>query len=189
MHWVWLLLLLQFSVFVAAHAAPKQLDRLTILADTDIPGGDYDSSKDRTLQGCRYDCLQDKRCKAYTYNHKAKVCFLKERISKRARFKGATSGVKFTHAMLTSTPDPGPPTKTIIDSWARAEALCLGESKKKRETWAWCNVSETLGVVLELRNWCRGKKGEAGAQMVWHKCEATSLRRKIPKSVSSLGRE
>ena len=189
MHWLRLVLLLQLSVFVGAHASARQFDRLSILNNTDIPGGDYDSSKDRTLQGCRDDCLNDERCKAYTYNHHAKVCFLKERISKRETFKGATSGVKFSHAMLASPSDPGPPTKTIIDTWARATALCLGESKDKPETWAWCEVSETLGVVLELRNWCRGKKGEEAAQMAWHKCEATSLRTKIPKSVSSLGRE
>ena len=200
MHWLCLLLLLLFMTFVSAQDSFAQRDRLTVLDNTDIPGGDYRSVKDGSLQSCRYECLNDKRCKAYTFNHRAKVCFLKERISKRTKFNGATSGVKFTHARL-KTPsvprpptkaipsDPGPPTKAIIDTWSRATALCRSESKEKPETWAWCEVSETLGVVLELRKWCRGKKGEAEAQMVWHKCGATSLRNKIPRSVSSLGRE
>ena len=79
---------MQFAVLVAAHAAPKVMDRLTILNNTDIPGGDYESSEDRTHQGCRDSCIKDKRCKAYTYNHQAKTCFLKKRISKNKTFKG-----------------------------------------------------------------------------------------------------
>ncbi len=189
MHWLCLLLLLQFMAFVSAHDSFAQFDRLTVLDNTDIPGGDYRSIKGGLLQSCRNACLKDKRCRAYTFNHRAKVCFLKERISKRAQFKGATSGVKFAHGMLATPSDPGPPTKAIIDTWSRANALCGGESKETPETWAWCDVREALGVVLELRNWCRGKKGEGKAQMSWHKCEATSLHNKIPKSVSSLGRE
>ena len=188
MHLLCLLLLLQFMVFISARESHAQLDRLSVLDNMDIPGGDYSATKDRTLQGCRYDCLQDERCKAYTYNHTAKVCFLKERVSKRARFNGATSGIKFSHGILADTSKAAPPTQAIIDTWARATSLCRGESKKKRETWAWCDVSKTLGVVLQLRNWCRGKKGEKRAEMVWHKCEAKSLRTRIPKSVSSRGR-
>ncbi len=189
MYWLRLLLLLQCVTLFGAHESFAQFDRLTVLNNMDIPGGDFRSIKDGTLQSCRDDCLKDERCKAYTFNHRAKVCFLKERISKRIKFNGATSGVKFTHGILASPPDPGPPTKAIIDTWARATALCRGESKEKPETWAWCDVSEALGVVLELRDWCRGKKGQEQAQMAWHKCEAASLRAKVPKSVSSLGRE
>ena len=189
MYWLRLLLLLQCVVFVSAHEAFAQRDRLTVLDNMDIPGGDFRSIKDGTLQNCRDDCLKDERCKAYTFNHTAKVCFLKERISKRIKFNGATSGVRFTHGILAKPADPGPPTKAIIDTWARATALCRGESKEKPETRAWCDVSEALGVVLELRDWCRGKKGEEQAQMAWHKCEARSLRVKIPKSISSLRRE
>ncbi len=184
-----LVLLLQCVAFVGAREAFAQRERLTVLEDTDIPGGDFRSIKDTTLQGCRNDCLEDKRCKAYTFNQRAKVCFLKARISKRIQFKGATSGVRFTHGILVAPADPGPPIKAIIDTWARATALCRGESKANPETWAWCDVSDSLGVVLQLRNWCRGKKGEDRAKMVWHECEATSLRTQIPKSVSSLGRE
>ncbi len=187
MHWLGLLLLLLFTAFIGAHESFARFARLSILENMDIPGGDYGSIKDASLQSCRDECLKDDRCKAYTFNHRAKVCFLKERVSKRKPFKGATSGVKFGHGILATTTEP--PIKAIINTWARSDALCLNAPKHAPATWAWCDVSEALGVVLQVRNWCRGKKGEDPAKMVWHKCEATSLRKKIPKSVSSLGGE
>ena len=187
MHWLCLFLLLQFLVFVGAHESFAQSARLSVLENSDIPGGDYSSLKDTSLPRCRYECMEDDRCKAYTFNHRAKVCFLKERISNRKKFNGATSGVKFAHGRLLTTKEP--PVRAIINTWARSDALCLNAPKHEPATWAWCDVSKALGVVLEVRGWCRGKKGEDAADMAWHKCEATSLRKKIPKSVSSLGGE
>ena len=187
MRWLCLLLLLPLMAFASAQDSFAQFDRLTILDNTDLPGGDFRSIKGGSLQSCRDVCLQEKRCRAYTYNQKASVCFLKERVLKRTQFKGAISGIKYTHGVMATAQDTSPSTKSIVDSWYKANELCRGESGDKPVTWAWCEVREALGVVLELRNWCHGKEGQGGAQMVWHKCEANSLHIKIPKSISSLG--
>jgi hypothetical protein len=189
MRWLSILLLIKLMLVASAQDSFAKTDRLTILDNIDLPGGDYRSIKDGSLQSCRNVCLKEKRCRAYTYNLRAKVCFLKDKISKRAQFKGASSGIKYTHDVMATAQNTSPSTKSIVDSWYKANELCRGESGDKPLTWAWCEVREAIGFVLELRNWCHGLEGQGGAQMVWHKCEATSLHIKIPKSVSSLGRE
>jgi hypothetical protein len=189
MRWLSILLLIKLMLVASAQDSFAKTDHLTILDNIDLPGGDYRSLKDGSLQSCRNVCLKEKRCKAYTYNKTARVCFLKDKISKRAQFKGASSGIKYIRHVIATASETSPTTKEIVDTWLRSNELCRGESGDKPVTWAWCEVREALGVVLELRNWCYGTEGQGGTQMIWHKCDATSLRVKIPKSVSSLGGE
>lgn len=71
-----------------------------LLYDTDLPYNDYRSGmEDPDLKGIRLDdcvrqCEADGQCQAFTYNAKARVCFLKHTAASPVRFKGAVSGIK-----------------------------------------------------------------------------------------------
>ena len=73
---------------------------ITLLYDTDLPYNDYRSGmqdpalKGIDLAGCQQLCEADGRCNAFTFNSKARVCFLKSAAAEPERFKGAISGVK-----------------------------------------------------------------------------------------------
>ncbi len=77
-----------------------QSDSIGLLYDTDLPQNDYRSGMDDpALKGIRLDdcvrlCEADGQCRAFTYNARAKVCFLKYAAATPERFKGAVSGVK-----------------------------------------------------------------------------------------------
>ena len=51
--------------------------RLTLAADTDLPGGDIGRALDVTFQTCARACLQNPDCKALTYNQRQRACFPK----------------------------------------------------------------------------------------------------------------
>ena len=65
---------------------------MSLLPETDLPGFDYQTIKNSTAKGCETTCLDDNLCRAFTFNSKAKWCFLKGDIGTAAPFKGATSG-------------------------------------------------------------------------------------------------
>lgn len=79
-----------------------------ILQNFDLPGNDYrHSGTDSSLKGlsasqCQWACDQDGRCAAYTYNSKARWCFLKQAVAPREAFGGAISGIKQSTAALPS---------------------------------------------------------------------------------------
>src|SRR6218665_3829964 len=73
----------------AATAAPRNM---TPLPGTDLPGFDYDIRKGVTADQCEAACLDDRICRAYTFNTKAKWCFLKSAAGTETPTKGAESG-------------------------------------------------------------------------------------------------
>ncbi|WP_323716211.1 alpha-2-macroglobulin family protein [Paracoccus aminovorans] len=78
-----------------AHAqdAPLPERRLSLQADTDMPGGDLGPLFDTTLQACVQACLGNAACTALTYNERARACFPKgEGTGAAAGFVGALSG-------------------------------------------------------------------------------------------------
>lgn len=79
-----------------AHAqddAPLPERRLSLQADTDLPGGDLGPIFDTTLQACVQACLGNDACTALTYNERARACFPKgEGTGAAAGFAGALSG-------------------------------------------------------------------------------------------------
>ena len=87
--------------------------QISILTDVDLPGGDYRKLSRVTLQRCKSACLGEQRCRAFTYNIRARTCFLKNRIRGRKRFSGATSGIKKQRAV--SEPKGAPPKKQQIE--------------------------------------------------------------------------
>lgn len=86
--------------FTASNSWSKNSQKFNVLPHTDLPGYDYrtpknDSSlRNITSKGCVSACAQDNRCGAFTYNSKARVCFLKTGVGTRKKFRGAFSGIK-----------------------------------------------------------------------------------------------
>lgn len=79
--------------------ADAQNREITILEDTDLPGGDYAIERDVSLDDCRRACLIDDRCAAFTYNASARWCFLKETVGTPTPFADAISGEVVTRTV------------------------------------------------------------------------------------------
>jgi len=73
----------------AANAADRSITRLP---GTDLPGFDYSVIKDTSEKSCQQACVDDGACSAFTFNTKAKWCFLKSGIGEEHAFAGANSG-------------------------------------------------------------------------------------------------
>jgi len=73
-------------------AAVAQERAISLLPGTDLPGFDYSVVKNTTLDACSQACADDRICRAFTYNEKAKWCFLKGDAGPETAFAGATSG-------------------------------------------------------------------------------------------------
>jgi uncharacterized protein YfaS (alpha-2-macroglobulin family) len=86
--WLMAVLLLVLNIGVAA----AQDRPISLLPGTDLPGFDYSTIKNTTLDACTEACSGDKLCRAFTFNEKAKWCFLKGDVGPQTAFEGATSG-------------------------------------------------------------------------------------------------
>lgn len=75
-------------------------------ADSDYFGFDLRSVQNLSLDQCKSTCLGDSACRAFTYNTKAKWCFLKSDFSVLKPFSGAVAGKVVT---LDGAPDIGAP--------------------------------------------------------------------------------
>ncbi|RAH98177.1 hypothetical protein DLJ53_26020 [Acuticoccus sediminis] len=78
--------------------ADRTLERLS---DFDLPGADYRTLRSVPLEQCEDACLGDSGCAAFTYNERARWCFLKSTVGERVSYPGATSGI------VRETADPG----------------------------------------------------------------------------------
>ena len=86
-------LLLPQAVSGDTRAAEAGRDRhLLVLEDTDYFGKDFEILKEVELDVCQAACLEDLRCQAFTYNRKARWCFLKSEYREARPFLGAVSG-------------------------------------------------------------------------------------------------
>ena len=70
-------------------AAERSVD---LLPKSDLPGFDYDVLKNVSLDQCQSACVEDRACRAFTFNESAEWCFLKGAVPDAAPFTGATSG-------------------------------------------------------------------------------------------------
>jgi uncharacterized protein YfaS (alpha-2-macroglobulin family) len=66
--------------------------RVVAHQDADMPGGDIRSIFNTELERCIAQCLDDRRCVAFTFNARASACFLKDKAGATAPYKGAISG-------------------------------------------------------------------------------------------------
>lgn len=67
------------------------------------PGSDYNSFRTGSVNVCQDACSRDRRCRAYAWNQKDGVCFLKDRVPNPTQDYRVVSGVKDRYA----EPDPG----------------------------------------------------------------------------------
>lgn len=66
--------------------------RLVLTQDVDVPGGDFSSAFDTTLEACERACLATAQCEAMTFNSRNGSCFLKAGAGEPAPYAGAVSG-------------------------------------------------------------------------------------------------
>lgn len=77
---------------VVAMPAAAQQKRIVQVPNADYFGGDYRTVKDVDIATCETVCLDDRQCKAFTYNTSARWCFLKNAQGELQAFSGAIAG-------------------------------------------------------------------------------------------------
>ena len=99
-------LVLLVFVFLAAaapvHAQQAPERRLITVPNADYAGNDYKTLKAISLDACKAACLGDKQCRAFTYDEKARWCFLKSGYGDLSAAAGATAG----RIAVSPKPDP-----------------------------------------------------------------------------------
>jgi uncharacterized protein YfaS (alpha-2-macroglobulin family) len=91
--WLSVALILAIAVLALAASGARAEDRkITLMPGMDLPGFDYSVIKGTTLDACQTACGSDDLCRAFTFNSKAKWCFLKSDVATPAAFAAATSG-------------------------------------------------------------------------------------------------
>lgn len=78
---------------VGVFAATAAQRSISPIPGTDVTGFDYDILKGVSEKSCAAACLDDSVCRAYTFNSRAKWCFLKGQIGAQMPFEGAQSGL------------------------------------------------------------------------------------------------
>ena len=78
-------------IFAESVAAPPAR-QLALIQDSDLAGRDFRILKEVDLEVCKSACLAEPACLAFTYNAKARWCFLKDRFDAPRTFVGAISG-------------------------------------------------------------------------------------------------
>jgi alpha-2-macroglobulin len=87
------------GLMLTSPAFSQQTDRrIEMVEDADYVGFDLRTVKNVPLDQCETACIADKSCRAFTYNVKAKWCFLKSDYSQRNDFAGAVAGKVVTDA-------------------------------------------------------------------------------------------
>ncbi|WP_336798919.1 alpha-2-macroglobulin family protein [Kaistia sp. MMO-174] len=85
------------ALLAGGMSAPVQAEdsgarRVIVSRDADYPGFDLQTLKDVDQKACASACVDDQACKAFTYNTKAKWCFLKSDFGSLAVAPGANAG-------------------------------------------------------------------------------------------------
>lgn len=113
-----ILILFFFAWGSVAQAAEAR--RIATTDNADYFGFDLRSDQNVTLDQCKTTCLGDPACRAFTYNVKAKWCFLKSDYNQLKRFNGAVAGKVVN---IDSDPDIGaPPELTFFPAWMADQA-------------------------------------------------------------------
>ncbi len=99
--------------------AQEQSRRIELSQDSDYFGFDLRTEKDVTLDECQKICIDDNKCKAFTYNKKASWCFLKSDRGQLNTFAGSVAGKIVT---ASAEPDIGPAKSTDFTTNYESEA-------------------------------------------------------------------
>jgi S1-C subfamily serine protease len=65
---------------LSPQTASGDVEQFTVHIEEDAPGYDYARIDPPTLSYCQSRCSADSQCKAFTYNHVRRVCFLKNKV-------------------------------------------------------------------------------------------------------------
>lgn len=98
-----------------AHKAEGGGRRLVVVEGMDYYGQDLETRQDIDLEACQSACLADQRCQAFTYNRKARWCFLKSDYEDARPFANAVSGHIATGAAGKSNQDQDRRTQRLAD--------------------------------------------------------------------------
>ena len=96
-----LLLALLLAAGIPMGAATAAETRVILTPDADYPGFDFKTVKNVTLDACQAACIEGDQCRAFTYNTKARWCFLKTDFGTLTATPGATAGRLVSTAALT----------------------------------------------------------------------------------------
>ena len=94
-----------WTLFAPPAIAQDSRDIVTT-QDSDYFGFDLRSERDVSQDQCETVCLAESACRAFTYNVKAKWCFMKSDFSQLKPFKGAVAGKVVS---ISGDPDLGAP--------------------------------------------------------------------------------
>ena len=101
-------------------ARAEEARRIVTTENQDYFGFDLRSEQNVSLDQCKTACLGDPACRAFTYNNKAKWCFLKSDYNTLKPFAGATAGKVVP---VDGDPDIGaPPELAFFPSWMADQA-------------------------------------------------------------------
>ena len=93
--------LLATGLPLAGASAQEIATRVIVTPDADYPGFDYETVKNVDLNACQAACIDGDQCRAFTYNTKARWCFLKTDFGTLTATPGATAGRLVQTAELT----------------------------------------------------------------------------------------
>ncbi|EUC01233.1 Alpha-2-macroglobulin MG1 domain-containing protein, partial [Rhizobium sp. CF080] len=126
------------ALIVSAFASVSPLTaadrRIESTPNSDYLGFDLRTVKNVSQPQCEAACIGDNACKAFTYNEKAKWCFLKSDYSQLNPFQGATAGKIVVTAV---EPDIGAPPKlsflseeVLQQARDQKDGLTLGDNQQ-----------------------------------------------------------
>lgn len=131
-------LALTISGLVAHPAAAA--DRTVIISeDSDYFGFDLRTEQNVSLKQCEASCIGDQACRAFTYNPKAKWCFLKSDFNQLNNFVGAVAGRIVTPG---TEPDIGAPPRLPFVSEQLAQ-----DSREAKENLSLTEEQMAQGMV------------------------------------------
>ena len=115
--------ILSLAVFVLSlllAPAFAQQRQISTTPDSDYFGFDLRTEQNVTLEQCSAACIADRQCRAFTYNTRAKWCFLKSDYSQLNPFPGAIAG---RVTLATGEADSGAPADlAFVPAYVRDEA-------------------------------------------------------------------
>lgn len=97
MRWIMALVSAVFLAQIVLAEESHVPERRAVMSQgIDFYGSDLTNIFDTTFTACRSACLNDKDCKAFTFNSRSNSCFPKSNISEKQPYDGAISGEIYT---------------------------------------------------------------------------------------------
>ncbi|MGN6771444.1 MAG: alpha-2-macroglobulin family protein [Rhizobiaceae bacterium] len=131
-----------FLALTGPALAAENARTIVTTQNSDYFGFDLRSEQNFSLDQCKSTCLADRSCRAFTYNSKARWCFLKSDYRTLNPFSGAVAGKVVD---LTGEPDIGAPAKLdFLPNWLPDEAI----NYRQQVTTATPTASDGLNALV-----------------------------------------